>query len=55
MPRLYLNMIEATDNQITLGAPVGMVLQGTAAEVTATCEALTRAVKKLGFKKGGPA
>ena len=53
MPRLYLNVIEADDNQIMLGTPIGMVCEGTAEQVAKLCEANTRAMEELGFKDGG--
>ena len=55
MPSLYLNLIEAHDNMLTLGRPVAAVYQGTAAQVTKMCEALTKAIDMLGFEIGGPA
>ncbi len=52
MPKLYLNLIEATDGMITIGTPVGMVFQGTAAEVVNLCEAIRKEMEKRGFKDG---
>lgn len=53
MPRLYLNLIEADDNEVMLGRPIAMVVQGTAEEVAKLCKAINMAMEMLGFKDGG--
>ena len=53
MARLYVKLIESTDGMITIGAPVGMVFQGTAAQVVVLCETITKKMKELGFKVEG--
>ncbi len=55
MARLYLHLIEADDNHVTLGTPVAMVCEGTAEQVIKICAAITKAMKMLGFENGGMA
>lgn len=53
MPKLYLNLIEADENDFMLGQPIAMVVQGTAEEVADLCEFITLVLKKFGFEIGG--